>query len=211
MLVEAWAVSSSSIRASFLARAAGGTSRCRRRRSRIADRDRGAARRLARRHAPRARSIAINAANIGRTLPSLAVLALVMPMLGTGFRAVALRADAARAAADPDQHLHRDPAGRPRHRRCRARHGHDAHARSCARSSCRSRLPVIFAGIRTAAVQVVSGAVLAGVHRRRRPRRFHHRGHRDDGAAAARWSARFPATLLVASAPIACSAGCSGR
>ena len=28
-------------------------------------------------------------------------------------------------------------------------------------SSCRSRLPVIFAGIRTAAVQVVSGAVLA--------------------------------------------------
>src|SRR5205809_6310829 len=28
---------------------------------------------------------AINAANIGRTLPSLAVLALVMPILGTGF------------------------------------------------------------------------------------------------------------------------------
>src|SRR5438093_73539 len=29
--------------------------------------------------------VAINAANIGRTLPSLAVLALVMPILGTGF------------------------------------------------------------------------------------------------------------------------------
>ena len=29
--------------------------------------------------------IAINTANIGRTLPSLAVLALVMPILGTGF------------------------------------------------------------------------------------------------------------------------------
>src|SRR5207248_10815189 len=28
---------------------------------------------------------AINAANIGRTLPSLAVLALAMPILGTGF------------------------------------------------------------------------------------------------------------------------------
>ena len=29
--------------------------------------------------------VAINAANIGRTLPSLAVLALVMPVMGTGF------------------------------------------------------------------------------------------------------------------------------
>src|SRR5438477_11048261 len=29
--------------------------------------------------------VAINAANIGRTLPSLAVLALVMPIMGTGF------------------------------------------------------------------------------------------------------------------------------
>ena len=33
----------------------------------------------------RATSIAITAANVGRTLPSLAVLALVMPLLGTGF------------------------------------------------------------------------------------------------------------------------------
>ena len=33
----------------------------------------------------RAALVAVNAANIGRTLPSLAVLALMMPMLGTGF------------------------------------------------------------------------------------------------------------------------------
>jgi osmoprotectant transport system permease protein len=33
----------------------------------------------------RAALVAINAANIGRTLPSLAVLALMMPILGTGF------------------------------------------------------------------------------------------------------------------------------
>src|SRR5439155_1382718 len=39
--------------------------------------------RLADRH--RTALVAINAANIGRTLPSLAVLALVMPILGTGF------------------------------------------------------------------------------------------------------------------------------
>src|SRR6266550_879120 len=39
--------------------------------------------RLADRH--RTALVAINAANIGRTLPSLAVLALVMPIMGTGF------------------------------------------------------------------------------------------------------------------------------
>src|SRR5216117_2914589 len=39
--------------------------------------------RLADRH--RTALLAINAANIGRTLPSLAVLALVMPIMGTGF------------------------------------------------------------------------------------------------------------------------------
>src|SRR5215213_9894547 len=33
----------------------------------------------------RAALFAINAANVGRTLPSLAVLALMMPILGTGF------------------------------------------------------------------------------------------------------------------------------
>ena len=33
----------------------------------------------------RAAQLAIAGANIGRTLPSLAVLALVMPVLGTGF------------------------------------------------------------------------------------------------------------------------------
>ena len=35
--------------------------------------------------AQRAAQIAIAGANIGRTLPSLAVLALVMPLMGTGF------------------------------------------------------------------------------------------------------------------------------
>ena len=36
-------------------------------------------------HRPGAAFAAINVANVGRTLPSLAVLALVMPLLGTGF------------------------------------------------------------------------------------------------------------------------------
>jgi osmoprotectant transport system permease protein len=55
----------------------------------------------------RATLLAITAANIGRTLPSLAVLALVMPILGTGFMPSLFALDAAGAAAHPDQHLHR--------------------------------------------------------------------------------------------------------
>ena len=80
------------------------------------DRDRGAARRAGVAGQARAALAAITAANIGRTLPSLAVLALVDAAARHRFRAVAVRADAARAAADPDQHLHGDAAGRPRRR-----------------------------------------------------------------------------------------------
>ncbi len=39
----------------------------------------------------------VNAANVGRTLPSLAVLALVMPIPGTGFTPALLRPHADRA------------------------------------------------------------------------------------------------------------------
>jgi osmoprotectant transport system permease protein len=103
---------------------------------------------------------AINAANIGRTLPSLAVLALVMPILGTGFApslvALTLLAlppiltntivgltgveadivDAARGMGMTTRQILR-------------------------RVEWPLATPVVFAGMRTAAVQVVSGAVLA--------------------------------------------------
>ena len=103
---------------------------------------------------------AINAANIGRTLPSIAVLALAMPLLGTGFlpSVVALTLialppilintitgvrgiepdviDAARGMGMSDRDLLR-------------------------KIELPLAVPVIFAGLRTAAVQVVSGAVLA--------------------------------------------------
>ncbi len=100
------------------------------------------------------------AANIGRTLPSLAVLALIMPLLGTGFApslfALTLLAlppivqntlaglrsveadvvDAARGMGMTPRELLR-------------------------RIELPIALPAIFAGLRTAAVQVISGAVLA--------------------------------------------------
>jgi len=108
----------------------------------------------------RASLVAITAANIGRTLPSLAVLALVMPLLGTGFVPSLF---ALTLLALPPILINT----------CTALRQVDADMVDAARGMGMTRaqimrdvelpvaMPVIFAGIRTAAVQVVSGAVLA--------------------------------------------------
>jgi osmoprotectant transport system permease protein len=103
---------------------------------------------------------AVNAANVGRTLPSLAVLALAMPLLGTGFlpSLVALT-----LIALPPILINTITGVREI----------DADIVDAARGMGMSNrdvlrrielplaVPVVFAGLRTAAVQVVSGAVLA--------------------------------------------------
>lgn len=104
--------------------------------------------------------VAINAANIGRTLPSLAVLALMMPLLGTGFAPalfaltllalppILINTCTAIREVDPDI--------------VDAARGMGMTAMDLVRKvKLPIALPVIFAGIRTAAVQVISGAVLA--------------------------------------------------
>jgi len=113
----------------------------------LADRERGA---LA----------AINLANIGRTLPSLAVLALVMPILGTGFvpswfaltllalTPILINTYTAVREVDPDAVDAARGMGM-------------APGQIIGRIKLPLALPVLFAGVRTAAVQVVSGAVLA--------------------------------------------------
>ena len=103
---------------------------------------------------------AINIANIGRTLPSLAVLALVMPIMGTGFApswlALTLLAlppiliNTYTAVREVDADAVDAARGM----------GMDA-AQIIGRIKLPLALPVLFAGVRTAAVQVVSGAVLA--------------------------------------------------
>ena len=111
-------------------------------------------------HRPRSASAAINSANVGRTLPSLAVLALAMPVLGTGFlpSLVALTLIALPPVLintivgvreiDPDV--------------IDAARGMGMSDRDVLlRIELPLAVPVIFAGLRTAAVQVVSGAVLA--------------------------------------------------
>jgi osmoprotectant transport system permease protein len=108
----------------------------------------------------RATLLAITAANVGRTLPSLAVLALVMPLLGTGFAPALF---ALTLLALPPILINT----------CTALRQVDADLVDAARGMGMTRaqvmrevelpvaMPVIFAGIRTASVQVVSGAVLA--------------------------------------------------
>lgn len=104
--------------------------------------------------------VGINVANVGRTLPSLAILALAMPLLGTGF---APSLFALTLLALPPILLNAYTG----------LHGVDADVIDAARGmglrpaevlrqiELPIALPVIFAGLRTAAVQVVSGAVLA--------------------------------------------------
>jgi osmoprotectant transport system permease protein len=102
----------------------------------------------------------VNGANVARTLPSLAVLALVMPLLGTGFAPALF---ALTLIALPPIVTHTITAMR----------GVDADAIDAAVGMGMTRgavllkvelpmaLPTIFAGLRTGAVQVISGAVLA--------------------------------------------------
>jgi osmoprotectant transport system permease protein len=103
---------------------------------------------------------AINASNVGRTLPSLAVLAVAMPLLGTGFLPslfaltlialppVLINTIIGVREIDPDV--------------IDAARGMGMSNREVLRRiELPLAVPVIFAGLRTAAVQVVSGAVLA--------------------------------------------------
>ena len=102
----------------------------------------------------------VNVANVGRTLPSLAVLALVMPVLGTGFAPALF---ALTLLALPPIITHTIVGMR----------GVDADVVDAAMGMGMTRsgllwkielpmaVPVIFAGLRTAVVQVISGAVLA--------------------------------------------------
>ncbi|HEY2818860.1 MAG TPA: ABC transporter permease [Casimicrobiaceae bacterium] len=103
---------------------------------------------------------AINAANVGRTLPSLAVLALAMPILGTGF-APSLTALTLLALPPILTNTIAGIIGVDRDVVDAAR-GMGMTAREILRRvEMPLATPIVFAGLRTSAVQVVSGAVLA--------------------------------------------------
>ena len=172
------------------ARASGAVRRSARRARRAVGRcagDRGRASRSRRastqRIGPRAAFAAINVANVGRTLPSLAVLALVMPLLGTGFAPslfaltllalppILINTLAGMRGIDPEIVDAARGMGMTR-------------AEILAKIEWPLALPVIFAGLRTAAIQVISGAVLAAFIGGGGLGDFITAGHRDDGRAA---------------------------
>jgi osmoprotectant transport system permease protein len=115
---------------------------------------------LAVRNTPAGAALAINVGNIGRAVPSLALLALALPFFGFGFTAALL---ALAALAIPPILINASTALRE------VNPGVIDAARGMGLSGGQvlSRIqlpiaaPVIFAGIRTSAVQVVASATLA--------------------------------------------------
>jgi osmoprotectant transport system permease protein len=115
---------------------------------------------LAIRNTPAGAAVAINVGNIGRAVPSLALLALALPFFGFGFTSALL---ALAALAIPPILINASTALRE------VNPGVIDAARGMGLSGSQvlSRIqlpiaaPVIFAGIRTSAVQVVASATLA--------------------------------------------------
>lgn len=102
----------------------------------------------------------INIANVGRTVPSLAILALAMPLLGTGFTP-SLLALSLLAVPPILINTYVGFAGVDADTIDAARGIGLREAQVTMQVRLPLALPMVFAGLRTAAVQVISGAVLA--------------------------------------------------
>src|SRR5918994_5230729 len=113
-------------------------------------------------HLHRGSFVAINLANVGRALPSLAVIALGLAFLGVGFTNVAVALVV--LAVPPiltNAYVAVDEVDRDAVEAARGM-GMGA-AQVIARVELPLALPLLFAGVRTAAVYVVATATLAGI------------------------------------------------
>lgn len=104
--------------------------------------------------------LTINIANVGRTMPSLAILALAMPLLGTGFTP-SLLALSLLALPPILINTYVGFAGVDADTIDAARGIGLRESQITMQVRLPLALPMVFAGLRTAAVQVISGAVLA--------------------------------------------------
>ena len=107
------------------------------------------------------RGALVGMSGIGRTLPSLAVLMLLLPWLGVGTApavvALALLGD----SADRHQRRRRHPRGCRRGARRRHRHGHDRLSSASCEVIVPIALPVSLVGLRTATTETIASATLA--------------------------------------------------
>jgi osmoprotectant transport system permease protein len=115
---------------------------------------------LAVRNTPAGAAVAINVGNIGRAVPSLALLALALPFFGFGFTSALI---ALTALAIPPILINASTALREVNPGVidAARGMGLSGGQILARIQLPIAAPVIFAGIRTSAVQVVASATLA--------------------------------------------------
>src|ERR671914_871231 len=115
---------------------------------------------LAVRNTPAGAAVAVNVGNIGRAVPSLALLALALPFFGFGFTSALL---ALAALAVPPILINASTALREVNPGVidAARGMGLSKGQILARIQIPIATPVIFAGIRTSAVQVVASATLA--------------------------------------------------
>ncbi len=115
---------------------------------------------LAVRNTPLGAALAVNVGNIGRAVPSLAILALALPFLGYGFDAALV---ALTALAIPPILINSSTGLREVNPEVidAARGMGLSGGQVLARIQIPIAAPVIFAGIRTSAVQVVASATLA--------------------------------------------------
>ena len=115
---------------------------------------------LAVRNTPLGAALAVNVGNIGRAVPSLAILALALPFLGYGFDAALV---ALTALAIPPILINASTGLREVNPEVidAARGMGLSGGQILARIQIPIAAPVIFAGIRTSAIQVVASATLA--------------------------------------------------
>ncbi len=110
--------------------------------------------------APRGRSVALGAVYIARVVPSLAVLALMLPLVGVGFTPAVV---ALALLAIPPIAINTDLGlrGVPEAVRDAARGLGMDERQISARVEWPLALPIVFSGMRTAAIEVVASATLA--------------------------------------------------
>lgn len=112
------------------------------------------------RNTPLGATIAINVGNVGRAVPSLAILALALPLLGLGFKTALV---ALTALAIPPILINTSTGLREVRKEIidAARGMGLSGGQILSRIQLPIAAPVIFAGIRTSAVQTVASATLA--------------------------------------------------
>ena len=111
-------------------------------------------------HIRRASFLAISVSNVGRAVPSLALIAFFVAYLGRGLRERHARAGPARHTADPHQHLRGRDAGGARHVDSARGMGMTG-AEIVRKVELPLALPLIFGGIKTSAVNVLATATIA--------------------------------------------------